>query len=476
MNIIDEIRACARLQPEHSALICDIQEGTTARVITYAQLVGRMDKMAERLRDSGCQPCQRIGLLAKQGSNFIEASLGILAADLCFVPISDDYDGPPLEAFRKRTQLHYLVREADDGYQIQRYSEVDDVDGQGDSAFCALQPAYIRFTSGTTNERKGVIIGHQSILDRLANANQTMKIDSQDRILWMLPMAHHFVVSILLYLRYGATILLPRSYLATPVLEFANINAATVFYASPYHYDMLAGDTTKLGLPDVRLAISTASGLNADIAERFFARMKIALSQALGVIEIGLPVMNLERPREKPLSLGQVLPAYDVWLRGEDGNPVTGNNPEIATGEVCIRGSGSFDAYMDPWTLAVDILQPNGFRTGDEGFFDKDGDLFLRGRRKNRINMAGMKFFAEEVEAVINAHPAIKESRVYGQQHDHLGEIPMAELVLENPDDCPSAAELSQLCKQGLSAHKVPFKFDFVSGLIRTSTGKIKRW
>jgi long-chain acyl-CoA synthetase len=289
-------------------------------------------------------------------------------------------------------------------------------------------------------------------------------------------MAHHFVVSILLYLRYGATILLPNSYLARPVLKFSNSERATFYYASPYHYDLLARDESKLGLPNVRTAISTASGLNADIAGRFLERMGIPLSQALGVIEMGLPVINLKRPREKPLSLGQVLPAYHVWLRGEDGLPVTGHDPDTDVGEVCIRGSGSFDAYMDPWTPAVDILEPDGFRTGDEGYFDENGDLFLRGRQKNRLNMAGMKFFAEEVEAVINAHPAVKESRVFGKPHSHLGEIPLAELVLNDSSDIPSEPELSQFCKQRIAAHKVPFKFEFVEELAHTSTGKIKRW
>ena len=286
-------------------------------------------------------------------------------------------------------------------------------------------------------------------------------------------MAHHFVVSILLYLRYGATILLPRNYLSRPVLELANTHGATVFYASPYHYDLLAKDVSGLGLPQVRLAVSTASGLHLDIAERFYQRMQVPLSQALGIIEIGLPVINLQRAKEKPLSLGQVLPAYQVWLRSEDGTPVTGTDPDTCHGEVCVRGSGSFDAYMDPWIPATEILQPDGFRTGDQGFFDRDGDLFLMGRRHNRINMAGMKFFAEEVEAVLNAHPGVKESRVYGQPHAHLGEIPMADVVAVDSDNLP---ELSAYCKQRMAAHKVPFRFNWVSALEYTPTGKIKRW
>jgi len=475
MTIIDEIRSRARQQPEHPALIADRPQGEAQLVVSYGELVERMDRFAERLRAAGCQPCERTGLLASQGIGFVEAGLGILAAGLCFVPLSDDYAGAALEGFVKRSQLHSLLREAND-FQVQRFPTARSVDGQQDAAFRALQPAYIRFTSGTTNERKGVIIGHQAILDRLTNANQALQIGPADRIMWMLPMAHHFVVSILLYLRFGATIMFPRNYLSRPVLELANSHGATVFYASPYHYDLLAKDVSELGLPEVRLAISTASGLNRDIAERFFERMQIPLSQALGVIEIGLPVINLQRPREKPLSLGQVLPAYEVWLRGEDGAPVTGSDPDTSHGEVCIRGRGSFDAYMDPWVRAAEIMQPDGFRTGDQGYFDADGDLFLLGRRHNRINMAGMKFFSEEVEAVLNAHPGIRESRVYGQPHAHLGEIPMAEVVAADPANPPSNAELTAFCKQRLAVHKVPFKFNLVAELAYTSTGKIKRW
>ncbi len=90
--------------------------------------------------------------------------------------------------------------------------------------------------------------------------------------------------------------------------------------------------------------------------------------------------------------------------------------------------------------------------------------------------MAGMKFFSEEVEAVLNAHPGIKESRVFGQPHAHLGEIPMADVVAADPAHPPTSAELSAYCKQRLAVHKVPFKFNLVPELAYTPTGKIKRW
>src|SRR5262249_44439303 len=174
---------------------------------------------------------------------------------------------------------------------------------------------------------------------RLAHANTGLAIVPDDRILWLLPMAHHFVVSILLYLRFGATILLPASSLARPVLELAARERATVSYASPFHYSLLAKDASGTGL-DLRLAISTAAGLRAEIAAGFRARFGIALAQALGIIEVGLPVLNAVEAQSKPTALGRPLPAYDVWLRDESGKAVLGPGSPERTGEICIRGPG----------------------------------------------------------------------------------------------------------------------------------------
>ncbi|HUB67749.1 MAG TPA: class I adenylate-forming enzyme family protein [Candidatus Methylacidiphilales bacterium] len=472
--IMDEIRAQAQRQPGHPALVSVTAEGGE-QVLSYGELMTAAEKAAAALTAGGVRRGDRCGMLASQGAPFIIQALGILEAGLCFVPISEDYAGDALAEFAQNCRLHYLIRE-DEDFVLKRFENPGFVDGNEDRDYLSLQPAYLRFTSGTTNQRKGVLIGHEAILARLAGANRALKIGPRDKIMWMLPMAHHFVVSILLYLRYGATILLPANYLAESILSLANSREATIFYASPYQYDMLAKDKSGLMLKSVRLAISTASGLNLQVAASFRERMDIALSQALGVIEMGLPVINIDHAREKPLSLGRVLPDYEVWLRDDDGKPVQPDGTSEALGEVCIRGPGCFDAYLNPWTPARKILEPDGFCTGDQGYFDAEGDLFLMGRRHNRINMAGMKFFCEEVEAVINQFPGVKESRVMGKTHPRVGEIPIAEIVPEDPAAAPDIKELMRHCQKHLAAHKVPISFSIVENLPYTPTGKIRRW
>jgi long-chain acyl-CoA synthetase len=467
MNIFDCIAEQAALRPQHPAVI---EEGAHARTVTYEELVAGVKRRAAELERAGVQPAWRVGMIVPQGIGFIETALAILAARACMVPIAEDHPAATIADIVRRAHLHALI---EDGQPILVFGN-SNAEGAGystspldagiEAAFAATGPAYLRFTSGTTSERKGVVIGHARILERLEAANRGLAIGPDDRVLWLLPMAHHFVVSILLYLRYGATVLLPSSSLAPAILGLA----------APHHMKLLGKDTSDARLDTLRLTISTAEGLRADIAEAFAARFGIAIVQALGIMEVGLPVMNTASAATKPDVLGRPQPAYDVWLRGDDGLPVAGDSPEHS-GEICIRGPGLLDAYLDPWTPASKIVEPDGFRTGDQGWFDADGDLRLAGRRAARINMAGMKFFCEEVEAVLDTHPAIERSRVSAKQHPHLGELAVAEIVLAQGAEAPTPKELAQFCRGRLAGYMVPRTFDVVAELPMTPTGKLAR-
>ena len=474
MTVIDEIQQRADERPDHPAVIT-VARGGDATAVSYDGLRRGFRARASELRKLGVAPGERCGLIAPQGFSFIEAALGIIAAGACLVPLADDQTPAATAEAARRSYLHHLVRPVAGALSVGAVPLGEPLDAAVEARFRALGPAYLRFTSGTTSARKGVILGHATILARLAAAHRGMGISAGDRILWLLPMAHHFVVSILLYLRHGATILLPATSLARDVLDLAAAQRASVFYASPYHYNLLAKDTSARRLDGVRLAVSTAEGLRQEVAERFAARYGFSLVQALGIIEVGLPVMNTASAAAKPTALGRALPDYDVWLRDERGGAVTGRGSQEHCGEICIRGPGLFDAYLEPWTPRASVCEPDGFRTGDQGWFDADGDLHLVGRRANRINMAGMKFFCEEVEAVLDEHPAVSRSRVSSHRHPHLGEIAVAEIVPRQAQQPPSAKALTEHCRERLPAYKIPRQFRVVAELPSTATGKMRR-
>lgn len=133
-----------------------------------------------------------------------------------------------------------------------------------------------------------------------------------------------------------------------------------------------------------------------------------------------------------------------------------------------------FAAYLQPPKLREDILQNGWFLTGDLASRRPDGLLTIEGRKKSMINVSGNKVFPEEVEAVLNTHPAVAMSRVKGAPHPFLGECVSAEVVL-HPGAEVDAETLITYCRQRLSTYKVPQRLAFVSTLPMTDSGKLRR-
>ncbi|RYD61207.1 MAG: hypothetical protein EOP83_17585, partial [Verrucomicrobiaceae bacterium] len=177
-----------------------------------------------------------------------------------------------------------------------------------EDGFQALNPAFIRFSSGTTGTSKGIVLSHETLFARITAANEGLQIGPADRVLWMLPMAHHFAVSIVLYLHFGATTVLEHSAMREDILATAKKHAATVIYGSPFHFAMLSGDKSDFMWPSLRLAVATAAALPEATAKAFKQRFGKPLHQGLGIIEVGLSVLNLEAASEK---------------RGKDGHYAT---------------------------------------------------------------------------------------------------------------------------------------------------------
>jgi len=198
----------------------------------------------------------------------------------------------------------------------------------------------------------------------------------------------------------------------------------------------------------------------------FRAKFGFELSEAYGIIEVGLPFINMSQAISKRGSVGRILPDYQIKIINQDS---------MGAGEICLKGQGFFSTYFSPWKSTEDILKGGWFNTGDIGRLDKDGFLFLVGRANNIINYCGMKIFPYEVESIINQHPAIKESLVFGISHPQYGQLPSAKIVLQNTETNFDANELRRFCYQRLAPYKVPKEFYCVSRLDKTPSGKPKR-
>jgi long-chain acyl-CoA synthetase len=132
------------------------------------------------------------------------------------------------------------------------------------------------------------------------------------------------------------------------------------------------------------------------------------------------------------------------------------------------------DAYYDPWQTRDQIMPDGWFRTGDLGYVDQEGYLFLRGRSKDVICVMGMKFFPQEVERVIAAHPQVQAASVFATSDERSGERVHARVVTRGDADLAHfKRNLRQHCRERLASYKVPDEIEVVSALPRTASGKI---
>ena len=206
MNIVDEI--ARRAVANHPAVI---SEGI---VVTYGELLNHAHQVSSWL--SNCEGfagvlSPRVGLVCRNGIEYIGLALGILKAGGCLVPLAGELTAWERRDLASRTGLHGVLLGSDEIWLKDPISsKTKDASwiplkthlqaSFPENAFQALNPAFIRFSSGTTGDSKGVVISHPSLEERLTAANQALEIGPRDRVLWLLPMAHHFAVSIVLYL------------------------------------------------------------------------------------------------------------------------------------------------------------------------------------------------------------------------------------------------------------------------------------
>ncbi|TVR37232.1 MAG: hypothetical protein EA392_13290 [Cryomorphaceae bacterium] len=451
--------------------------------MTYAGLWAETEALRKWLVEQGVQPGVGLGLICRNSRYFISGLFAAVGTGAVVLPVSHQMKRAEIDEIVAETGLHALL---DDQSGVNphvgdalHYKALPFLDsfrlqftGAAFSAHMAAHlddPAFIRFSSGTTGKSKGVVIGHEAVYERVDAANELLALKPGEVVLWVLPMAFHFVVSIVLYVRVGAAVAIARDFLAETVADMCRQTRATLLYASPMHLKLLANHPRELDLSSLRLVISTSTAISPADIERFTTKTGHPVTQAYGIIEIGLPIVNHLNAEQNPEAVGHALPAYRVEILNDHFDVL----PADTMGHLAIAGPGMFNGYLKPPSRREEILQKGWFLTGDLAVKTPDGLITVVGRKKSMINVSGNKVFPEEVERVLNSHSHVVESRVFGGRHPLLGEVVEAEVVSREPGLDIEA--LLKYCRERLSTYKIPQRVYRVEVLEKTATGKLRR-
>jgi long-chain acyl-CoA synthetase len=449
--------------------------------ISFVELLDTANRMAEKIEIAIAMRGRGIGFVCRNSSHFVAGLFACSKAGGIVMPILSGTKSVEIENLLSESSIQFLLAEKESNFSFSLKTEKISIDSYFDLfVFQEIEAtnidsvfkgaAFIRPSSGTTGSSKGVVISHTSVYERTEAANEGLRLDENSTMLWVLPMAFHFVVSILLYIRYGVTMIISDHFTAAAMIDLANKFMATHLYASPLHFRLLASEKKDLKFATLKKAISTSAQLEPAVSKNFFEKFGIPASQAYGIIEIGLPFINHETGNEKSESIGKPLPKYKAAILDDQLNEIA---PGLQ-GSFAIKGPGMFSGYLWPLKKKEDVLADSWFLTGDIAEMDMEGFVFIKGRNKSMINVSGNKVFPEEVEAILKMHDDVDDARVYGGSHPVTGELVEAEVVLKTGKEA-NAEEMILFCRERLAAYKVPQRIFFVDVIRKTKTGKISR-
>ena len=344
-------------------------------------------------------------------------------------------------------------------------------------------PALLLFSGGTTGEPKGAVGTHHALLMtgmQLRAWFSTFTVEWEDVIMLTIPLFHVYgnagVFAVGIFGRDSfAVIPDPRDIddLITTIRKVRPTflpGVPTLFNALLNHPDVQAG---KVDFKSIKLCNSGASSLLTEVKNRFETLTGGRVVEGYGLTEsmMAAVVTPLHGPY-KPGSVGIPLP--DVEVRIADAETGQGNLSPGEVGEILIRAPQLMLGYWQRPTETENTIRNGWLYTGDLGYLDEDGYLFIVDRKKDVIKPSGFQVWPREVEEVIASHPAVNEVGVVGVPDEYQGEAVKAWVVLR-PDQQVTADEIRAYCRKKLAGYKVPRHIEFTDSLPKTMVGKILR-
>jgi acyl-CoA synthetase (AMP-forming)/AMP-acid ligase II len=458
-----------------------LEEDATGRMLSYRRLGELVRWRAAGLAAAGIAPGARVLIDIADPVDFCAEYLGVVAAGRCAVPVNPDAPGAELARTVAAVRPAAMIsdrpgRAAAAGVPtLQTPPRPGPAGRDGTSARAA--GSVLLLTSGSTGAPKAVELTERQLLHVAACVARHNDLTPADRGYSPLPLFHinAQVVALLASLVAGAALLVDRRFRRTGFWARLAGQDVTWVNAVPAILTILAGYPVEPRPGRLRFIRSASAPLPAAVRLRIQSRTGVPVVESYGMTEAASQITAMPLDRSGPAgSCGRPV-GVELQIRDTAGRPVS---PDT-TGHVWLRGAGVIRGYVAG--RARERFDPDGWlNTGDLGYLDEDGFLFLASRSDDVINRGGEMLYPREIEEVLIADPAVQEAVVVGRPSPVLGQVPVAYVI---PAQDPATADrlqdllgrLSERCVAELSRFKVPEAIYVVQDLPRAATGKVQR-
>ncbi len=438
---------------------------TTGGRWSYEEVFNETQQRGAALKGWAVHPGQRVALQIADPGQFILWFLAVLAADAVAVPINPSAPEDDVRRTVDKSGATYFF----DGEHPPTVLASPLVLKRGQSG-----AGVILLTSGSTGDPKPVGLSLEALIHTARQVASAHRLVPSDRGFSPLPLFHinALVVAVLGSLVAGSSLLVSDGFHASGFWDLVEAENISWINAVPSILMVLSQRTEEPHQPQrIRFMRSASAPLPRATKERIEARFGIGVVETYGMTEAGSQITANPLPGEGTRT-GSVGRPHGIEVRvvAEDGAVMAAGE----RGAVEIRGAGVIDPNWGPNQWARRVMHDGWYPTGDLGYLDGDGFLYLDGRSRDIINRGGEKIFPREVEEWLLAHAKVADCAVVGRPHPILGEEPVA-FVVATDEDALTIEGLDEWAEQGLARFKRPAEYFVVKSLPKGSTGKIAR-
>src|ERR1700760_77886 len=452
--------------------------------ISFAKLEDRVKGIAAALCAHGFSRGDRLAIQLPNEPEYIELVYACSWLGVIAVPLNTRLSPAEIDRVLADSAPHGLVRHSSMPIPTvsvpwQRVIDLDPLEPRNDvPPEVVYDPEAILaliYTSGTTGRPKGVMVTHANILANINHLNYWMRYTEGGVFLHAAPIFHIADFPAMFSApAFGASQVTPPKFSPQCFCETVERERVSHTILVPTMINMLTQfrDASRYDLSSLAVLAYGGSPIAPEIIERIRELVPLVkLVQVYGLSETGLltGLQDCEHTQDRLTSCGRPCPGIDLRVIDESGNPVEVGKP----GELVVRGDNIMRGYWNSPEETSLAFRNGWFRTGDIGCQDSAGYCYILDRLKDMIVTGGENVYSGEVEAVLYAHPAVREAAVFGIPDAKWGELVMA-CVVPKPGMTVTADELVAHCRESLASYKIPRRIEFQNAdLPKSGSGKI---